>query len=95
MDLLLIFLLYGGGVLSALALLIYATIHRERLRRVLLLSGLSLGCLFAQRSCWRVADEIGRATGGGSGGFNIVLTIAFIVCIIWILVLILTSSNRA
>lgn len=67
MKIVIIFLLFGGGLLTALVFMVLATKGGDSVIRILIYSSLAFGCLFAQRSCWQAAADFGRATGGSGG----------------------------
>lgn len=89
MEFLLIALLYGGGLLVATICMIFANRGADSIVRIVIYTALAVGCLFAQRSCWHVASDIGQATAGGSSG-NItrIPEIGIGICIIWTVILV-------
>ena len=89
MEILLIALLYGGGLLIATVFMVLATRASDSIIRILVCTALALGCLFAQRGCWEIASNIGRATGGGStGDITMIPEFGIAVCVIWTAVLV-------
>ena len=90
MEILVIVLLYGGGLLVATICMILATRGADSIISIMIYTALAVGCLFAQRSCWHIASDIGRATGGGSSG-NItrIPEIGIGICVIWTAILVL------
>ena len=95
MELLLIFLLFGGGFLFAVIFMYKATKHGDDIVRTLIYSTLVFGCLFAQRSCWSAAADFGRATGGngGTAGEDAV-TLIMVLWGVWTIVLIYGGLMR-
>ena len=67
-ELLVIFLLYGGGLAFAFVFLAIATVRRKHRAAVVTFVILSAFSLFAQVGCWSVASGVGRATNGGDSG---------------------------
>ena len=81
MELLIIFLLVGGGFLIALGTLVLASFKKSRRTRVGLCSVALVG-LIAQGACWLRAVGIGKATSGGGG--DAALGVVLLAGIIWL-----------
>ena len=93
MEIIVIALLYGGGLLVATIFMSLATGGADSIIRIIIYSALAVGSLFAQRGCWQAASDIGRATGGGSSG-NItrIPEVGIAVCIVWTAILVIGYS---
>ena len=88
MELVILFLVYGGGVAAAFALMVIASRSETRFS-TLGLGILALLCLFVQGGCWRAASDFGRATGGGGGSAWLgIIVICIIGCLIWLFLLV-------
>ena len=93
MEILVIAFLYGGGLLIATIFMFLATRGADNIIRIIIYTALAIGCLFAQRSCWHIASDIGRATGvGSSGNITRIPEVGIAVCIVWTAILVLGYS---
>jgi hypothetical protein len=89
-ELIVLALLYGGGMISAAFFMVIATFWRRRMATLVIFVALSFISLLAQAGCWKTAAGIGRATGGSGGDDSAVLGIVgigFVVCFVWSLLL--------
>ena len=92
-----VFLLFFGGFIVAFVCLVYATIARDvRPLRWLLIIAAFCGLIY-EGGCLTIAAGIGRATSGNSSGeqvVNTIMAIAFLVAIIWSLLLAFHTATR-
>jgi hypothetical protein len=90
MEFLVLAFLYGGGLLIATIFMIFATRGADSIVCIIIFTALAVGCLFAQRSCWQVSSDIGRATGGGSSdNLTRIPEVGIAVCMVWAAILML------
>jgi hypothetical protein len=93
MELIILFFLYGGGLVAALVFMALATRRISR-SSVITFGVLALFCLVVQGSCWRIATGIGQATGGAPSNGWITITVAsFVIFVFWFLVLLSTINK--
>ena len=88
------FVFFFGGFLLAFGCLFFATIYySSSARRYWFLAGALCGLLY-EGGCFRAASDFGKATGGGGddGTMGGILLIAFIVAIVWTILIFLLSS---
>ena len=86
-------LLYGGGLAVALIALLIATFRKSRAARIWL-SVVACLALLAQGGCWKIASDIGNATGGSGGGSVAALMIfAGAIALVWSVVLIASAGS--
>ena len=86
-------LLYGGGLVIALIALIIATFRNSRTARVWF-SVVACLALVAQGGCWKIASDIGSATGGSGGGsVAALMTFAGAIALVWSIVLIASAGS--
>jgi ABC-type transport system involved in multi-copper enzyme maturation permease subunit len=98
-ELLSLFLLFGGGLGLALVFMVMATFRRARLSTLVTFVTFSFFCLVAQGGCWSVAAGINRPpTEEGRGAqdwdWYHAVSSAFILCAVWASILFFTRGSR-
>lgn len=91
MEMLLIYLVLCSGFIGAVICMVFATQATGNLLRILILTGIAILLLFAQRSCWNVLDDlsgIGHTTKPTI--FGTLPTIALIICGLWTVILVIS-----
>jgi len=96
MELILIGLLFGGGIACAAILLLCATFLSKSLAGRGLLALLAMISLAVQGGCWHLAAGIGRATGGtgDNGTWSRIMVFASIAAVAWSAALIFSAKLR-
>lgn len=88
-----LFFLYGGGLIVALVFMAFAT-RRLSKSSVITFSVLAFLSLVAQSGCWRMATGIGQATGGAPSSGWVAITVAsFVILVFWFLFLMSTINK--
>ena len=88
-----LFFLYGGGLITALVFMAFATRRLSR-SSVITFSVLALISLIAQGGCWHMATGIGQATGGApSSGWVAITAGSFVILVCWFLFLLVTINK--